>query len=255
VIDALGMPQSAVVLGGTSDIARAILGRLAARRLQRVLLAGRDDARLEEACRELRALGVGSVHKAAWDATDTDPDVHRRLADMSAQLLGEVDLVVVAAGTLGDQTESETDPRAAVRVVTTNFTGPLAAMVAFADLMRSQGQGRFVVLSSVAGVRTRRSNFVYGASKAGLDGFAQGLSYALEPEGVGVTIVRPGWVASRMTTGLRPAPMATTPEAVAADVVRGLERGSRCVWSPAGLRIAFAVMRLLPSSVWKRLPG
>ncbi len=251
--DAMGMPQSAVVLGGTSDIARAIVRALAARRLRQVVLAGRDEVGLQGAAKELQALGVTEVGTANWDARD--PDSHAALVKDVADRLGQVDLVLVAAGVLGDQEVCESDPKETISVLDTNFTGVAAAMAAFGALLRSQGHGRFVVLSSVAGVRVRRANFVYGASKAGLDAYAQGLADALRPSGAGVTIVRPGWVATRMTEGRSPAPMATTPEGVAADVVKGLERSADVVWSPAPLKILFGVLRLLPGSIWRRLPG
>ncbi|MGD0321830.1 MAG: SDR family NAD(P)-dependent oxidoreductase [Acidimicrobiales bacterium] len=251
--DALGMPQTAVVLGGTSDIARSVMRGLAARRLRHVVLAGRDQTELEDTAKELRALGIASVEAITWDATDDE--AHTALAQDVAGRMGQVDLVLVAVGVLGDQEVCESDPGATASVLSTNLTGPAAAMVAFAQILRRQGQGRLVVMSSVAGVRVRRANFVYGASKAGLDAFAQGLAEALRPTGAGVTIVRPGWVATRMTAGRPPAPMATTPEAVAADIIRGLERRADVVWSPASLKMLFAVLRLLPKSVWRLVPG
>lgn len=253
VNDAMGMPQTAVVLGGTSDIARAIMRTLAARRLRHVVLAGRDEVGLQGAAKELQALGVANVETAVWDARE--PESHAALArDVSARL-GQIDLVLVAAGVLGEQEVCETDPKETISVLDTNFTGPAAAMAAFAGLLRTQGHGRIVVLSSVAGVRVRRANFVYGASKAGLDAYAQGLAEALRPSGASVMIVRPGWVATRMTEGRSPAPMATTPEGVAADVVKGLESSADVVWSPAPLKVLFGVLRLAPNVLWRRLPG
>jgi decaprenylphospho-beta-D-erythro-pentofuranosid-2-ulose 2-reductase len=252
VNDALGMPQSAVVLGGTSEIARAVLRELVARRLRRVVLAGRDPAAVAEAGKELEALGA-EVHSVTFDVTDVSG--HEALVADSAARLGQVDLVLVAAGVLGDQDADAADPARTARVLETNFTGPAAAMTAFAGLLRRQGQGRLVVLSSVAGVRVRQANYVYGASKAGLDGFAQGMADALVGTGASVIIVRPGWVATRMTAGRDPAPFATTPEAVARDVVAGLERGASVVWSPPVLRMVSGVMRVLPAALWRRLPG
>jgi decaprenylphospho-beta-D-erythro-pentofuranosid-2-ulose 2-reductase len=253
MIDATGMPQSAVVLGGSSDIARALLTRLAERRLRQVLLAGRDAANLETAVKELQVLVVPTVDAVAFDVTDTARA--RGLAADAAVALGQIDLVVMAVGMLGEQEHDEHDPEATARVLATNTVGPAAALVAFADVLRAQGAGRLVVLSSVAGVRVRRANFVYGASKAGLDGFAQGLGESLRGSGAGVTIVRAGWVATRMTAGRSPAPMATTPGAVAADIVRGLERSAAVVWSPAKLRWVMGPVRLLPTPLWRRLPG
>ena len=250
--DALGMPQTAVVLGGTSEIARAVLRALVARRLSRVVLGGRDEASLQVAAKELEALGA-EVHVAAFDVTAVSG--HEAFAADCATRLGQIDVVLVAAGVLGDQEADAADPRRTAALLETNCTGPAAAMAAFAEVMKRQGHGRIVVMSSVAGVRVRKANYVYGASKAGLDAYAQGMSDALEGTGVGVMIVRPGWVATRMTEGREPAPFATTPDAVAADVLAGLERGSAVVWSPAVLRVVFGVMRQLPAALWRRMPG
>jgi decaprenylphospho-beta-D-erythro-pentofuranosid-2-ulose 2-reductase len=253
VNDATGMPQTAVVVGGSSDIGRAILRALVARRLRRVVLVGRHEERMRPVADELTALGAQSVDIVVHDVTDTAG--HETLARETAERLGVVDLVLVTAGTLGDQWRDEVEASEAAAVLDTNCTGPAAVMVAFAGLLRAQGQGRMVVLSSVAGVRVRRANFVYGASKAGLDAFATGLSEALRGTGPSVMVVRPGWVATKMTAGRAPAPFATTPEAVAADVVAGLGRGAAVVWSPGVLRWVYAVLRLLPAALWRRLPG
>jgi len=251
--DATGMPQTAVVVGGTSEIARAVLRALVARRLRRIVLAGRDEVALAAAAKELLALGAESVETVALDVTDIAAG--DALAVEAAGRLGQVDLVLVAAGILGDQATDEVDPERAARVLTVNCTGPAAAMTAFARVLRAQGHGRMVVLSSVAGVRVRRANYVYGASKAGLDAFAQGMAEALRPTGASLMIVRPGWVATRMTAGLDPAPFSTTPDAVATDVVAGMERGAAVVWSPAPLRLVFGALRLAPGALWRRLPG
>ncbi|HUO48567.1 MAG TPA: SDR family NAD(P)-dependent oxidoreductase [Acidimicrobiales bacterium] len=251
--DALGMPQTAVVVGGSSEIARAVLRVLVAHRLRHVVLAGRDEVSLAGAAKELEALGTDRVETVVLDVNDVSG--HTAFARQTAERLGHVDLVLVAAGVLGNQDRDEHDPEATAEVLRTNMVGPAAVMVAFADILRAQGAGKMVVLSSVAGVRVRRANFVYGASKEGLDGFAQGLAESLRGSGASVMIVRPGWVATRMTIGRQPGPMATTPDAVATDVVRGLERGTATVWSPAPLKFVFAVLKLLPAALWRRLPG
>jgi len=252
VIDAMGMPQTAVVIGGGSEIARAVTRALVAHRLRAVVLTGRAQPSLQVAAEELRALGADAqcvVHDV------TDVAAHDALAADVVRRLGRVDLVLVAAGVLGDQEADAADPRRTAAVLETNCTGPAAVMTAFAPVLRAQGQGRIVVLSSVAGVRVRRANYVYGASKAGLDAFAQGLAADLAGTGVGVTIVRPGWVATRMTAGREPAPFATTAEAVASDVVAGLQRGAGVVWSPAVLGTVFSLARLVPRALWRRMPA
>jgi decaprenylphospho-beta-D-erythro-pentofuranosid-2-ulose 2-reductase len=247
------MPQTAVVVGGTSDIARSVLRALVARRLRRVVLTGRDEIGLTAAAKELEALGADDVETVVADVTDVG--AVEALAAGAATRLGQIDLVLVAAGILGDQSTDEADPQSTARLLTVNFTGPAAALTAFAGVLRRQGHGRLVVLSSVAGVRVRRANYVYGASKAGLDAFCQGLAEGLRGSGASLMIVRPGWVATRMTAGRDPAPFATTAEAVAADVVAGLERAAPVVWSPAPLRLVFGVLRLAPAALWRRLPG
>jgi decaprenylphospho-beta-D-erythro-pentofuranosid-2-ulose 2-reductase len=217
------------------------------------VLVGRDEIGLAAAAKELSALGPLEVDTMTLDVTDT-ARIPVVVAEASARL-GQVDLVLVATGMLGDQAHDEGDVAGVARVLSTNTTGPAAVMTAWAAVLRDQGQGRMVVLSSVAGVRVRRANYVYGSSKAGLDAFAQGMAEALRGSGASLMIVRPGWVATRMTEGRERAPFATTPDAVAADVVAGMERSSTVVWSPAPLRLVFAVMRLLPAALWRRLPG
>ena len=112
-----------------------------------------------------------------------------------------------------------------------------------------------MVISSVAGDRPRKANFIYGSTKSGLDAFAQGLGDSLVGSGVGVTIVRPGFVVDRMTEGMDPAPFSTTPEAVSEAVVRGIASGADVVYAPPVLRWVFAAMKQLPRAVWRRMPG
>jgi short-subunit dehydrogenase len=161
--------------------------------------------------------------------------------------------VVVAFGVLGDQAAAERDPAAAVAVVHTDYVAPVHLLTLLAGRLREAGRGTVVVLSSVAGQRVRRANYVYGSAKAGLDGFASGLSDALAGSGVSVLVVRPGFVVGRMSRGRSPAPLASTPEEVGDAVVRALARGRTTVWVPAALRPVWAGMRLLPRPLWRRL--
>ncbi|MFJ3984559.1 decaprenylphospho-beta-D-erythro-pentofuranosid-2-ulose 2-reductase [Streptomyces fungicidicus] len=248
--DAFGLPQSLLVLGGTSEIALATARRLIARRTRTVWLAGRPSPALDEAAGHLRDLGA-EVRTVAFDALD--PAAHEEtLGKVFAE--GDVDMVLLAFGTLGDQAHDERDPGAAVRVAQTNYTGAVSAGLVCAGALQAQGHGSLVVLSSVAGERARRANFIYGSSKAGLDAFTQGLGDALYGTGVHVMVVRPGFVRTRMTAGLREAPLATTPEAVAAAVELGLRRRSETVWVPGALRVVMSALRHLPRAVFRRLP-
>ncbi len=253
MIDATGMPQTAVVIGGGSRIARDTLMLLADRRLSAVVLAGRDEAGLQATATELRARGVERVLTWSLDVAETD-----RLdafAERAVSELGSVDLVLMAVGALGASDLDALNTEAVSRTIVTNFAGPAAILGAFVATLRAQGTGRIVVLSSVAGVRVRKANFVYGAAKAGIDGFALGLGDALEGTGVGVTVVRPGFVRTKMTAGLKAAPFAVESQVVADAVVRGLETGASVVWVPPVLRPLLALMRLLPRGLWRRIPG
>ncbi|MER5751702.1 decaprenylphospho-beta-D-erythro-pentofuranosid-2-ulose 2-reductase [Streptomyces sp. NPDC002088] len=248
--DAFGIPQSLLVLGGASEIALATARRLVARRTRTVWLAGRPSPALDQAAAHLRALGA-DVHTVAFDALD--PDSHETvLGKVFAE--GDIDMVLLAFGVLGDQAHDEREPVNAVRVAQTNYTGAVSAGLVSARALQTQGHGSLVVLSSVAGERARRSNFIYGSSKAGLDTFAQGLGDALHGTGVHVMVVRPGFVRSKMTAGLEEAPLATTPEAVATAIELGLRRRSETVWVPGALRLVMSALRHLPRSVFRRLP-
>jgi decaprenylphospho-beta-D-erythro-pentofuranosid-2-ulose 2-reductase len=248
VKDALGSVQSVLLLGGTSDIGLALVRRLAADRAQVVGLAVRNPENVEAAAHELRAAGT-KVEVLSFDADDLEG--HEAFVDDAFGRLGDVDLVVVAFGLLGHGAQFERER--AVDLVRTNFLGSVSVLLPIVERMRRQGHGTVVVLSSVAGERVRKSNFAYGASKAGLDGFSQGLGDALAGSGVRVMVVRPGFVRTKMTTGLDEAPFSTTPEAVAGAIVAGLRSGKELVWVPSILRWVMAVARHLPRPIFRRL--
>lgn len=250
--DAFAQPQSVLVLGGTSDIARAIVRALAARRTRTVVLAGRDPAGLSSAADEARAAGATTVATLAFDAAVVER--HAEVLGKAFADHGDFDLVLMAVGVLGDQVHDEADPVAAAGVIWTNFAGPAAACLVVAGALRAQGHGTLVVLSSVAGERVRRANFVYGSSKAGLDGFAQGLGDALVGSGARAMVVRPGFVRTKMTAGLKVVPMAATVEQVAEAVFSGLAKGSDVVWVPPVLRWVMMFARHLPRALFRRLP-
>ncbi|MER5501055.1 SDR family NAD(P)-dependent oxidoreductase [Streptomyces sp. NPDC002561] len=190
--DAFGAPQSLLVLGGTSEIALATARRLIALRTRTVRLAGRPSPALDAAAAELRARGA-DVRTVDFDALDSESH-EAVLGEVFAE--GDVDMVLLAFGIAGDQERDEEEPLSAVRVAQTNYTGAVSAGLVCAGALQAQGHGSLVVLSSVAGERVRRADFIYGSSKAGLDTFAQGLGDALHDTGVHVMVVRPGLVRS-----------------------------------------------------------
>ena len=250
--DALGAVQTVLVLGGASEIGVAVAATLARPRGASVVLAGRDDAALADAGRSVAGAGAARVETIAFDALDTG--AHDSVVERAAALVGDLDVVVLAFGVLGDQAADEAGGAGAVLVARTNYVGGMSAGLAAARRLRAQGHGTLVVLSSVAGERVRRANFVYGSSKAGLDGFALGLGDALAGSGARVLVVRPGFVRGRMTAGRKPAPLATTPQAVADATAAALASGREVIWVPGGLRWLFAALRHLPRPLWRRLP-
>ena len=249
MLNSLGQPQSLLLLGGSSEIGLATARRLVRDRTTRVHLAGRPSRALTAAAAELTGLGADvSVH----DFDAAEPDTHEVVL---GKIFAEGDIVVVllAFGVLGDQLRDEREPMAAVAVARVNYLGAMASALVSAQALRRQGHGALVVLSSVAGERARRDNFVYGSTKAGLDAFAQGLGDSLRGSGARVLVVRPGFVRGRMTQGLPEAPFATTPDAVAEAIVAGLGRGSGTVWVPGPLRWVMSGLRHLPRPVFRLL--
>ncbi|MEA2380775.1 MAG: decaprenylphospho-beta-D-erythro-pentofuranosid-2-ulose 2-reductase [Solirubrobacteraceae bacterium] len=228
---------------------------LAAEGLERVVLAVRDP---EHAPGAQRLRGRASARHLATRVVAFDGDAidtHEATLDASLRALShdDVDLAIVAFAVLGDQERAKRDAAAAARLAHTNFVGAVSVLTILGERLRQQGHGAIVVLSSVAGDRARQANYPYGATKAGLDAFAQGLGDALVEANVHVLVARPGWVRTKMTAGRPAAPLATTPEAVAADIVEGLHRNAHTVYSPRVLRYVFAVMRHLPRPLWRRL--
>lgn len=250
--DAVGNVQSVLLLGATSDIGQAVTRRLiGGRRGTRVVLAARRTTACEEFAAELRSAGC-AVELLGFDADE--PASHRAVMDLAASG-GDLDVVVSAWGVLGATQEVlSSDSLAAAAVVHTNMVGVVSAGLEAARVLKAQGHGTLIHLSSVAGERVRRANFVYGASKAGSDAFMQGLADSLVGTGVRVLVVRPGFVRSKMTEGMKAQPFSTTPDKVAAAVMRALGGTATTVWVPGPLRIVFAVFRHLPRWAWRRLP-
>ncbi|MGW9347137.1 decaprenylphospho-beta-D-erythro-pentofuranosid-2-ulose 2-reductase [Nocardiopsis flavescens] len=246
--DSVGTVRTVLLLGGRSEIGLAIVERLVREGAREVVLAARGG--VAEPPGALTALGA-KVHSLEFDATAAD--THTGAVREAVALVGDLDVVVDAFGVLGDQAGYEADPAAAARAAAVNYTGHVSAGLAVAARLREQGHGALVVLSSVAGVRVRRFNFVYGSAKAGLDGFAQGLADSLHGSGARVLVVRPGYVPTRMSAHVDPAPFPATPAQVAAAVSAGLRSGATTVWAPRVLGPVFAGMRLMPRPLWRRL--
>lgn len=239
-------PKRVLLLGGTSEIGLAVVRELAGGGPLTAVLAGRDPVALRAAAQKLPcntelehfdALGVedhGSLIERVWSA-------------------GRVDVVLAAFGVLGDQQRAEQEPLHAVDVLAVDLVAQASVLLHAAARMQEQGGGTLVIFSSVAAVRPRKANYVYGAGKAGLDAFARGLADRLHGTGVNVVLVRPGFVVGRMTAGRAPAPLATTPAAVGRASARAVLAGRSTVWVPSALGLVAVGMRALPRPLWRRL--
>lgn len=239
-----------VIFGGRSEIGVELAERLAPGAT--VILAARGAERLAAEEAAVRAAGAAAVHTVEFDADDLAS--HGPLVSTLVAEHGPLGTAVLAFGILGDQHRAESDAGHAVAIVHTDYVAQISLLTHLATAMRAAGRGTLVVFSSVAGVRVRRANYVYGSAKAGLDGFASGLADALHGSGVRLLIVRPGFVIGRMPEGMDPAPLSSTPAQVAVATARGLAAGRRTVWVPWALRPMFFGMKLLPQAVWQRLP-
>lgn len=246
---ATGSLQSVLVLGGRSEIAHAILAALDPTRLERVVTASRpggsDDAPPPPVPSSV------AIEQLDYDASD--PHAHQRVIAAAAEP-GDLDLIIVAFGRLGDPFDLEADPAATADLVGLNGAAACAAAHAAVRRLTEQGHGTLVVLSSVAAQRVRRENAPYAAGKAALDAYTRALIDMTHGTAVRVVLVRPGFVRGRMTEGRPTAPLATTPAAVARDVVRaiGADR-SAIVWSPGSLRAVMAGLVAAPGFLWRRL--
>jgi decaprenylphospho-beta-D-erythro-pentofuranosid-2-ulose 2-reductase len=249
--NAFAQPQTILLLGGTSDIGLAITRRLIAPTTRHVVLACRVPSAAAVQADALRRDGL-EVHVVAYDAADVRS--HEATVQAVVDLVGDIDVAILAAGVLADQATLAASPADAAAAITVNYTGAVTSSLAVAARLRSQGHGTLVVLSSVAGERARKANYIYGSAKAGLDAFAQGLADDLQGSGAKVLVVRPGFVESKMTQGLKPAPFATTPDAVADAVAAGLQRSATTIWVPGTLRYVFSAIRHVPRPVYRKLP-
>jgi decaprenylphospho-beta-D-erythro-pentofuranosid-2-ulose 2-reductase len=258
VLDAVGNPQTILLLGGTSEIGLAICERYLQNAHARILLADLPDhPRKNDAITAMTAAGAKSVEWIDFDGTESD--THPAVIDQ-AFTGGDVDVAVVAFGLLGDAEELWQNQRKAVQIAEINYTAAVSVGVLVGEKMRAQGFGQIIAMSSAAGERIRRSNFVYGSTKAGLDGFYLGLGEALREFGVRVLVIRPGQVRTSTTiahwkaTGAKEAPLTVDKEYVANLAVTAAAKGKELVWAPGAFRYVMMVLRHIPRPIFRKLP-
>lgn len=241
----------AAFVGATRGMGRA-LARLMAERGDALFLLGRDARELAASARDLEVRGARApVGKGALDLSRSEGFAAG--LDAADRALGGFDAFVITAGDFGRQEELAADPERLERVLDVNFTGTVVLAQMAAERMAARGGGTLCVFSSVAGDRARRSNYLYGASKAGLSAFLEGLGFAYGDRGVRVVCVKPGFVKTAMTAGLPVPPFAGEPEGVARTVLRALDAGRPVVYAPPIWRWIMLVIRALPSFVMRRV--
>ncbi|WP_068272591.1 decaprenylphospho-beta-D-erythro-pentofuranosid-2-ulose 2-reductase [Aldersonia kunmingensis] len=252
MINAVGNPQTLLLFGGTSEIGLAICAEYLKKGPARVILAALpNDPGRDAAVAQMKAAGATEVELVDFDALDTDS--HARVIE-EAWKGGDVDVAIVAFGLDADAEELWQNQRLAVKVAGVNYTAGVSVGILAGEKMKAQGFGRIIAMSSVAGERVRRANFVYGSTKAGLDGFYLGLGEALRPHGVRVLVIRPGQVRTRFSAHVKEAPMTVDKEDIAALAVSASDKGKELVWAPGQFRFVMMVLRHIPRPIFRKLP-
>lgn len=252
MINATGTPQRILLLGGTSEIGLSIVEEYLAKGPSKIILACLpDDPQRDASLAQVRAAGASDVEVIDFDAVDFD--AHPAMIERAWQG-GDVDVAIVAFGMLGDTEELWQDQRKAVFSCQLNYTGAVSVGVLVGQRMKAQAHGQIIAMSSAAGQRVRRSNFVYGSQKAGLDGFFLGLGEALAPFGPRVLVVRPGQVRTRMSNHLKEAPLTIDKEQVAALVVKAADAKKDIIWTPPAFQLVMTVLQHIPRPIFKKLP-
>ncbi len=252
MIDATGNPGRILVLGGTSEIGLAIASEYLAHAPAEIVLACQPgDPQIEASADLMLEAGAPEVMVIDFDATAFD--THAEVID-AAWAGGDVDVAIVAFGLLGDAETLWRDQAKAVQIAQVNYTGAVSVGVLLGQKMSAQGYGQIIVMSSAAGEKVRRSNFVYGSTKAGLDGFYRNLGEALEPAGVKVLVIRPGQVRTRMSAGVKEAPLTVDKEDVARQAVDAARDGRTLIWAPPLFQLVMLVLKHVPAPIFRKLP-
>lgn len=241
-------PSRILVLGATSAIAMAVMRRLVGPAAHFFLVA-RSKEKLSAVAQDLLVRGANRVDMVVADLDDVQD--HPRMLAIATSQLGAIDLVLLAHGVLGDQAAAERDYQAAEPVLVTNLLSAVSLLTWLANYCVSQGCGTLAVISSVAGDRGRKSNYVYGASKAGLDAFLSGLRNRCDRAGVQVLTIKPGFVATPMTAHVPKNRLFATPDRVAADILKAIRTRKDIIYVPWFWRPIMAIIKAIPERIFK----
>ena len=247
---AAGQPRNVLVLGATSAIAAATC-RLLAVPSTRFVLVARSCPRLEAVAADLTTRGAGAVSIVALDLDDTT--AHPQLLAHAAATMGSIDLALIAHGVLGDQQQAEASYEAAAAVLHTNLLSTVSAVTWLANYFEERRQGCLAVISSVAGDRGRKSNYVYGASKGALNIFLDGVRNRVDRHGVHVLTIKPGFVATPMTAHLPQGPLFAKPIVIGRGILRAVEQRRDVVYLPGFWAPIMFLIRSIPGRFFKKM--
>jgi decaprenylphospho-beta-D-erythro-pentofuranosid-2-ulose 2-reductase len=239
-----------VILGATSAIAEAT-ARVFAKRGDALFLVGRSTERLRAIADDLRLRGAAAAEVHTQDLNDVSS--HERLLSIADEKLGGLDTALIAYGTLPDQALCEKSIDALVRDFQTNAVSIMSLCTLLANLFEAKQRGVIGVISSVAGDRGRKSNYVYGSAKAAVSVFTSGLRQRLYQKGVQVVTIKPGFVDTPMTAAFKKGPLWASPDSVGKQIARALVRGTPVLYTPGFWRPVMWIVRSIPETMFRRL--
>ncbi len=245
-----GLPSLVAVFGATSAIAQAWMRLLAPAGVNFFIVA-RNAEHLKAVAQDLHTRGASAVYAEVADLDETAG--HAPMLERAVASLGGLDCALIAHGSLGDQASGEKDFAAAAASLQTNFLSAASLVTWLANYFSTQYKGTIAVISSVAGDRGRKSNYIYGSAKAGLNAFLDGVRNRVDRDGVQVLTIRPGFVATPMTAHLPQGPLFATPDAVARDILRAIEHRRDVLYTPWFWRWIMAIIRAVPEWKFKRM--
>ena len=239
-----------LIIGATSAVAQAVAKRFA-KRADQLFLIARNEGRLEAFTKDLRFRGASKTDCALLDVNDFDRQ--GEVIDRAMQVLGGIDIVLIAHGTLPDQKACEENPQLTLQEFHTNAVGTILLLTHLANYLEKQGYGMIVTISSVAGDRGRQSNYVYGAAKAAVTTFMQGLRNRLYQSGVHVLTIKPGFIDTPMTVAFKKGLLWSTPESIARGIVKAIEKKKDERYLPRFWWLIMGMIKIIPESLFKRL--
>lgn len=239
-----------LIIGATSAIAEST-ARLFASRGDSIVLAGRDVPQLDRIARDLQIRGAAGAQVLALDVNDFDR--HKIIIQRASELLGGIDVALIAHGTLGNQADCEKDFALALMELNTNAISVISLLTVLANHLQAQGSGQLAVIGSVAGDRGRPSNYVYGTAKAAVATFCEGLRARLYPYGINVLLIKPGFVDTPMTASFKKGLLWAKPDLIAKLILRALDHRRDIIYTPSFWALIMLVIRLIPGAVFNRL--